>query len=160
MYRMSRKIQVLFVSAMILSLVAASGCKEDNGVEPVPDAPLEGSWRMTNVVLRDSPVGDITMTAAQFLEMSGTGAQTSTMQFNEDGTAALITTYDEGEDEVVPGTWSKDGDTLVIDGAGMDATVPYAIKGNTLTLTIILAIAFDPEAPAEDTNVDMVYAKL
>ena len=105
-------------------------------------------------------MGDITLPAAQFLEMSGTGATTSTMQFNKDGSAALTTTYEEGDDEVVPGTWSKDGDKLVIVGAGIDATVPYAIDGSTLTLTIILPIDFENDGTAEDTEIDMVYTKL
>ena len=160
MYCISRKIPLLFVLAMILSLIVGSGCKEDNAVEPQQNASLEGSWRLTTVIMRDTPVGDMTLAAAQFLQMSGTGATTSTMQFNEDGSAALITTYEAADDEVVPGTWSKDGDKLVIVGAGMDDTVPYAIEGNRLTLTIILPISFAPELPAEDTHIDMVYTKL
>jgi hypothetical protein len=160
MYCISRKISLLFVLAIILSLIVGSGCKEDNGVEPQKNESLEGSWRLTSVTLKDTPVGDITLPASQFLEMSGTGATTSTMQFNEDGSAALTTTYEEGDDEVVPGTWSKDGDRLVIVGAGIDDTVPYAIEGSTLTLTIILPIDFDSDGTAEDTEIDMVYAKL
>jgi hypothetical protein len=160
MYSISRKIPFLFVLAIILSLVVGSGCKEDNGVEPQKNESLEGSWRLTSVTLKDTPVGDMTLPAAQFLEMSGTGATTSTMQFNEDGSAALTTTYEEGDDEVVPGTWSKDGDKLVIVGAGIDDTVPYAIEGSTLTLTIILPIDFDSDGTAEDTEIDMVYKKL
>jgi hypothetical protein len=151
---------LLFVSAIILSLIVGSGCKEDNGVEPQENVSLEGSWRLTSVTLRDTPVGDMTLAAAQFLEMSGTGATTSTMQFNEDGSAAVTTTYEEGDDEVIPGTWNKDGDNLVIVGAGIDDTVPYSIAGSTLTLTITLPIQFDPEGSAEDTEIDMIYAKL
>jgi hypothetical protein len=160
MYFISRKIPLLFVSSIIISLLVASGCKDDNGVEPQQNESLEGSWRLTTVILRDTPVGDMTIAAAQFLEMSGTGATTSTMQFNEDGSAALITTYEDADDEVVPGTWSKDGDNLIIVGAGMDDTVPYAIEGNRLTLTIILPISFAPELPEEDTVIDMIYTKL
>jgi hypothetical protein len=160
MYFINRKISLLFVSAILLSLVVGSGCKEDNGVEPQKNESLEGSWRLTSVTMKDTPVGDITLTAAQFLEMSGTGATTSTMQFNEDGSAALTTTYEDADDEVVPGTWSKDGDKLIIVGAGIDDTVPYAINGSTLTLTIILPIKFDPDGTAEDTEINMVYTKL
>ena len=160
MYCISRKISLLFVLAIILSLIVGSGCKEDNGVEPQQNASLEGSWRLTTVTLKETPVGTMTMSAAQFLEMSGTGATTSTMQFNQDGSAALTTTYEEGDDEVVPGTWSKDGNNLVIVGAGIDDTVPYSINGSTLTLTITLPIQFDPEGAAEDTDIDMIYAKL
>ena len=108
MHPMSRKIPLLFVLASVLSLVAGSGCNKDNGVEPVKNESLEGSWRLTSVILKDTPVGDMTLPAATFLEMSGTGATTSTMQFNEDGSASLTTTYEEGDDDVVPGTWSKD----------------------------------------------------
>jgi len=160
MKSISRKIPLLFVSVILLSLVVGNGCKDDNGVEPQENVSLEGSWRLTSVILKDTPVGDMTIPAAQFLEMSGTGATTSTMQFNEDGTAALTTTYKEVDDEIIPGTWSKDGDKLVIVGAGIDATVPYAINGSTLNLTIILPIDFDSDGTAEDTYVDMIYTKL
>jgi hypothetical protein len=160
MHCINRKIPLLFVLAITLTLVVGSGCKDDNGVEPQQNESLEGSWRLTTVTLKETPVGTMTMSAAQFLEMSGTGATTSTMQFNQDGSAALTTTYVEGDDEVVPGTWSKDGDNLVIVGAGIDDTVPYSIKGSTLTLTITLPIQFDPEGTAEDTDIDMIYAKL
>lgn len=160
MYCMSRLKPLLCFSAIILMLVAGSGCKEDNGVEPQVNESLEGSWRLTTVTLRETPVGDMTLPAAQFLELSGTGATTSTLQFNEDGSAVLTTTYAQGDDEVVPGTWSRDGDQLVIAGAGIDATVPYAINGSTLTLTIILPIDFDDDGTAEDTEIDMIYTKL
>ena len=160
MYCMSRKILLLFVSAIILSLVVGSGCKEDNGVEPQKNESLEGSWRLTSVTLKETPIGSLTLSAAQFLEMSGTGATTSTMQFNEDGSAALTTTYEEADDEVVPGTWSKDSDKLVIVGAGIDDTVPYAITGSTLTLTIILPIDFESDGTTVDTEIDMIYTKL
>ena len=160
MYCMSRIKPFVCVSALMLLLAAGSGCKDDNGVEPPVNASLEGSWRLTNVTLKDTPVGDMTLPAAQFLEMSGTGAKTSTLQFNEDGTVDLTTTYADRDDEVVPGTWSRDGDKLVIVGAGIDATVPYAISGSTLTLTIILPIDFDSDGTAEDTDVDMIYTKL
>jgi hypothetical protein len=163
MYCISRKITFLFASAIILGLVVGSGCKEDNGVEPQnneSNESLEGSWRLTTVTLKDTPVGDMTLPAAQFLEMSGTGATTSTMQFTEDGSAAVTTTYEEGDDVVIPGTWRKESDKLVIEGAGIDQTVPYAIDGSTLTLTIILPIDFDSDGTADDTDVDMIYTKL
>jgi hypothetical protein len=163
MYCISRKITFLFASAIILGLVVGSGCKEDNGVEPQnneSNESLEGSWRLTTVTLKDTPVGDMTLPAAQFLEMSGTGATTSTMQFTEDGSAAVTTTYEDADDEVIPGTWRKESDKLVIEGAGIDQTVPYAIDGSTLTLTIILPIDFDSDGTADDTDVDMIYTKL
>jgi hypothetical protein len=144
----------------MICLIIGSGCKEDNEVEPEKDESLEGSWRLTSVILKETPVGDLTLPAAQFLEMSGTGATTSTMQFNEDGSAAVTTTYEEGDDEVIPGTWSKDGDKLIIVGAGIDDTVPYTIHGSTLTLTIILPIDFDSDGTADDTDIDMIYTKL
>jgi hypothetical protein len=160
MHPISRKIPLLFVLASVLSLVAGSGCNKDNGVEPVKNESLEGSWRLTSVILKDTPVGDMTLPAATFLEMSGTGATTSTMQFNEDGSASLTTTYEEGDDDVVPGTWSRDGDKLNIVGAGIDDTVPYKIKGDILTLTITMPIDFAADGNAVDTQIDMVYKKL
>lgn len=160
MYCISRKIPLFFVSAIILSLVAGSGCKKDSAAEPEKNATLEGSWRLTTVTLRDTPVGNMTLPAAQFLEMSGTGATSSTMQFNEDGSAAVITTYAEADDEIIPGTWNKDGDKLIIVGAGIDDTVPYAIEGSTLTLTITLPIDFASNGNPVDTDIDMIYKKL
>ena len=147
MHSISRKITFLFVSAFMLSLVVGSGCNKDSVVEPKTNESLEGSWRLTSVTLKGTPVGDMTLPAAQFLELSGTGATTSTMQFNEDGSAAVTTTYEEG-------------DKLVIVGAGIDDTVPYAIDGSTLTLTIILPIDFASDGNPVDTEIDMVYTKL
>ncbi len=115
---------------------------------------------MVSVILKDTPIGDLTLPAAQFLAMSETGATTSTMQFNEDGTASLLTTYADSADDVVPGTWSKEGDKLTINGAGIDDTVTYKVDGNTLTLSMIMPIDFDSDGTPEDIKVDMVYNKI
>ena len=160
MNSISKKLLFLLAPALILSLVAVSGCSKDSATEPEQDASLVNSWRLTTVTLKDTQVGDIIVPAAQFLELSGTGAKTSTLEFKEDGTVTLTTTYDGADDDVVPGTWSKDGNKLIITGAGIDDTVPYDIDGNTLTLTIILPIAIDPNGPEEDTDVEMKYTKL
>lgn len=159
--RTNNKIMLLFlVTVIVLGIFLTSACEKDNGVEPEKNESIVGAWRLVTAILKDTPVGNITLPAAQFLGMSETGAATSTMQFNEDGSASLTTTFAEGSDEVVPGTWSQDGDNVTIDGAGIDATVPYNVDGTTLTLTLTMPIDFDSDGTADDTKVDMVYNKL
>jgi hypothetical protein len=156
----NRRILLLLVSTITLILVVGNGCDKDNGVEPEKNQSIIGTWRMVSVTLKDSPIGDIKLPAAQFLKMSETGATTSTLRFNEDGSASLTTTYADSADDVVAGTWTKDGDQLSIVGAGIDDTVGYDVNGKTLTLTMMMPIDFDFDGTAEDTEVDMVYTKL
>ena len=147
-----------FLTLMMLGLFTGSSC--DNGTQPKTAESIVDTWQMTQVVMKDTPVGDLTFTAAQFLGMSGTGAATSTLRFNADGTASLTTTYTEGDDVVVPGTWSTNGDKLTLDGAGIDDTVPYDIDRDTLTLTVTMPIDFAGDGTAEDTEIDMIYTKV
>ena len=154
--RTYRRIVLLVIaSAIMLTLFTGSSC--DNGVE---EGTIVGTWRMVSVLMKNTPVGDLTFTAEVFLEMSGTGATSSTLQFNEDGTASLTTTYEDGSEDVVPGTWAIEGDQLTLDGAGIDDTITFNIDGNTLTLTIIMPIDFDNDGVAEDTEIDMIYNRV
>lgn len=154
-----RAVLFLLVSALSLMLLVGIGCNKDNGVEPQKNQSIIGIWRLVSVTLKNTPIGDMTLSAAQFLKMSETGATTSTLQFNEDGSVSLTTTYEDRPTDVVPGTWAKAGDKLTIVGAGIDDTVDYMVDGNTLTLTIILPIDFESDGTAVDTKINMVYAK-
>lgn len=138
--------------------VVMVGC-EDDAQDDVNTA-ITGSWRMASVVIKDTPIGDLTMTADAFLGSSETGALTSTMTFNEDGTAYVTTTYENDPDDVVQGTWEKDGDLLVIVGAGIDDTVGYMLDDTELTLTVTMPIDFEGDGTAEDTEIDMTYTLL
>jgi hypothetical protein len=160
MYMYKRTIQLFLVSAFALILVVGNGCDKGNGVEPEKNQSIIGAWRMVSVTMKDTPIGDFTLPAAQFLKMSETGATTSTLQFNEDGSVSLRTTYADSADEVVAGTWSKEGDKLTIGGAGIDDTVGYAVDGDTLTLTMVMPIDFASDGTAEDIEIDMIYTKL
>jgi len=153
------KIFRLFIVTVILSGLFA-GLQCDKGTDSEKTGSIIGSWRMATVIMKDTPVGNLTLQAEDFLELSGTGATTSTLQFNEDGSAALTTTYTDGSEEVVPGAWTTDGSELNLEGAGIDDTVLYDVDGNTLTLTIILPIDFDSDGTTEDTEVDMIYNRL
>jgi len=156
----NRGILLLLVSALTLILVVGNGCDKDNGAEPVKNQSLIGAWRMVSVTLKDTPIGNLKVPAAQFLELSGTGATTSTLRFNEDGSASVTTTYADSADAVVAGTWTKEGRQLTIGGAGIDDTVGCAVDGNTLTLTRRMPIDFNFDGTAEDMEVDMVYNRL
>jgi hypothetical protein len=156
----NRTIGWSLVSALALILVAGNGCDKDNGAEPEKNQSIIGSWRMVSITIKDTPIGDFKVPAAQFLEMSGTGASTSTLRFNEDGSVILTTTYVDSADGVVPGTWTAGGDTLIIVGAGLDGTVGYDVEGNTLTLTRRMPIDFDFDGIPEDREIDMVYKRL
>jgi hypothetical protein len=151
---------LLMVSALMYTLFTGSSCDKATEPQEEEEATLTGSWRMANITIKDTPVGNLTMTASAFLGMSGTGATTSTLQFNEDGTCATITTYDDGSEESVPGTYTVEGDQLAITGAGIDATVPYTLTSTTLTITIIMAIDFNSDGELEDFAIDMTYNKI
>jgi len=156
--RISRIIYVLLISSIILFMGAMS-CDNDNGVDANKNESIIGTWALDQVIMKGTPVGNLEFTGAQFLELSGLGATSSTMQFNEDGTASVTTTYVDKDDEIVPGTWSQDGRKLIISGAGIDDTVGFDLDGNTLTLMIMMPIDFDSDGVAEDTAIDMIYAK-
>ena len=160
MRSMNRIRVLLLISAIAMSLFVGSGCDEDNGVEPKENKSIVGSWRLSSVKMKGTPVGELTLPAAQFLEMSETGATTSTLRFSEDGSASLITTYADSADDVVAGSWTKNGDKLTIDGAGIDDTVTYNVDGNTLTLTMMMPIDFYSDGTPEDTELDMIYTRL
>lgn len=151
----TRILLMIIVSTILLTLFTGGSC--DSGAESTEDVSIIGTWRLVRVIMRSTPVGDLTLTADVFLQLSGTGATTSTLHFYEDGTALLITTYEDESEDEVPGTWSINGDRIAINGAGIDDTVPFHIDGDTLTLTITMPIDFDSDGVAEDTEIDMVY---
>jgi len=153
-----RMILLLLVSATMLCLFTHSSC--DNGTGSEENESIVGTWRLVDVIMKDTPVGELSLTAENFLELSGTGATSSTLQFNEDGSASLTTTYADSSEEVVPGSWTIDGDKVILVGVGIDDTVPYDVDGNTLTLTITLPIDFDSDGTAEDTKIDMIYNRV
>ena len=151
---------ILFIIIAIIFMVMLTSCEDNDQDEQEQNSSVIGSWLMTNVIIKDTPVGNLTMTGSAFLGMSGTGALTSTLTLNEDGSASVTTTYESVADEVEPGTWSQDGDFLVITGAGIDDTVAYELLDNTLTLTVIMQIDFAGDGFAEDTEVDMTYTAI
>ncbi len=160
MHTLNRCKRLCIILVVVLTLIIGLACEKDSGTAPEKNDSILGSWRLVDVVLKDTPVGDMTLSANLFLEMSETGAQTSTMQFNEDGSAALITTYENNSSDTVPGIWSKDGDELTIGGAGIDDTVGCDVDGNSLTLTMSMLIDFDSDGTPEDITVDMNYTRL
>lgn len=145
------------VSAIMFTLFIGSSC--DKGTESKEEGTIIGTWRLNRVKVKDTPVGDLKLTAENFLGMSGTGATSSTLRINEDGTASVLTTYTDGSEDEVGGTWMIDGDMLVVEGAGIDDTIPFDLDGNTLTLTLTLPIDFYSDGTPEDTEVDFIYRK-
>jgi hypothetical protein len=158
MYHHTRSTLTVLV-VLTLSTVFLT-CEGDNNTEPEVNESLVGSWALTSVVMRDTPIGTMTMAAGAFLGMSGTGAATSTLVFVADGTVTLITTYTDESEDTEPGTWSQEGDSLVVDGAGIDQTVSYELDDTSLTLTRIFQIDFDGDGTSEDTPTDMIYTLL
>ena len=154
----SKKSLLFVISIVLLSLLIA--CENPDENETKSDPTIVGSWLMTNILIKDSPVGDLSMSASAFLGMSGTGALTSTLTFSEDSTASVTTTYESAPDTTEPGFWLQSGDSLIIDGAGIDATVPFVLEANSLTITIILPIDFAQNGTPIDTNVDMTYSSV
>ncbi len=141
-------------------LFTCSSC--DNGTEPAPkqNGSIVGTWQMVTIKMYDTAVGDLTIPAAQFLLMSGTGATTSILQFNEDGSASVTTTYTDSSPDTIAGTWTSDGNSLTVEGAGIDDTVSFNVDGDTMTLTRTMAINLVPNGPKEDTIVDMIYNRV
>jgi hypothetical protein len=141
-------------------LFTCSSC--DNGTEPAPkqNGSIVGTWQMVSIKMYDTPIGDLTIPAAQFLEMSGTGATTSILQFIEDSSASVITTYEDSSQDTIAGTWTSDGNSLTVEGAGIDDTVLFNVEGDTMTLTRTMAINFTPDSPKEDIVIDMIYNRV
>ena len=158
MHNYTRIFPLLVIFVMMLSLFIGSSC--ENGTGPEDEGTLVGTWQLAIVTLKDTPVGDIFMTAEQFLGRSGTDAQTSTLQLNEDGSASLTTTYTDGSSDAVDGSWSSDGDELTINEAGMDGTFPYELDRFTLAIIMIMAIDFDSDGTEEDIEIEMKYNRV
>lgn len=155
-----KRVHIPFGALIAIILFAATGC--DNGTDPAPAVPdtFIGVWEMTTIVMYDTPVGELTIPAAQFLESSGTGARKSVLEFREDGSASVVTTYADSSQDTISGTWSENGNSLIVTGAGIDDTVQYKVDGNALTLTRTMAINFTPTDPKVDIVVDLKYSRI
>ena len=149
------------ISVMILiMLFSYSGCDNSTDPDQKEEGSIIGTWQMETIKMYDTPIGELTVSATQFLEMSGTGATNSILQFNEDSSASVITTYNDSSQDTISGTWTFVGDSLHVVGAGIDDTVGYGVDGNQMTLTRIMAINFTPNAPKEDIVIDMIYKRI
>ena len=87
MRRYVRIIVFLFVSVIMVSLFTNSSC--DKGVDPDKKETLTGTWKLVEAIMKDTQVGDLTLSAEYFLGQSGTGATSSVLQINEDSTASV-----------------------------------------------------------------------
>jgi len=141
----------------LVILFTCSSCDNSTDPKPKEKGSIIGTWQMATIKMYDTPIGELTIPASQFLGMSGTGATESILQFNEDNSASVTTTYNDSTQDTIPGTWTLVGDSLNIVGAGMDDTVGYGVDGNVMTLTRIMAINFTPTSPKEDIVIDMIY---
>ena len=119
-----------------------------------------GTWKLKSATLKDTPVGNITISADDMLAQSGLGAVSSVLQINEDGTGATITEYEDGTEETVDGTWSIEGDEIVVVDAGIDDTVSYRFNNGDLIITITMEIDLAQNGNPEPIQVDMVYERI
>jgi hypothetical protein len=154
--------KIFLISVFAVSLGVLSGCSEDdNGTGPGDsNDTIVGTWKLKSATLRDTPVGNITISADDMLAQSGTGAVSSVLQINEDGTGATITEYQDGTEETVDGTWSIEGDEIVVVDAGIDATVPFKFNNGDLIITITMEIDLAQDGNPEPIQVDMVYERI
>lgn len=156
---MRNVIKYIIISVLSLSLLFVVTACEDPENEDEKKYSVVGTWLMSSVVMKDTPIGDLTLTASGFLAQSGTGAQTSTLILNEDGSAAVTTTYEAAPDSTEPGSWTQDGDMLTINGAGIDDTVPFSVDEETLIITLTMPVDFYSNGMPEDIQIDMTYEK-
>ena len=152
--------KLLLFIFITLTIGFLAGCDSDSGTESNEPGSVVGTWQLTSAVLYNTPVGTMTLTAEIFLDNSGTGAETSVLQFNEDGTASVTTNYEDGSEETIGGTWSTNGDNITVVGAGLDDTMTYEVSGNTLTLTLIMPIDFFGDGNEIDVTIDMIYNRI
>lgn len=160
MRKLTTKWHGVLAVLMTVMLFIFISCDKSTEPEPKPEGSIIGTWRMVTIILYDTPVGNLTIPAATFLELSETGATTSTLQFNEDGTAAVITTYEDAPQDTIDGTWSAEGDQMAVQGAGIDTTVTFKVDGDNMSLTRTMPINLTPEAPKEDIVVEMKYSRV
>ena len=162
MVNINKLYRIFLISVFAVSLVVLSGCSEDdNGTGPGDsDDTLVGTWKLKSATLRDTPVGDISLTADALLAQSGTGAVSSILQINEDGTGATITEYADGTEETVEGTWNIEGDEIVVVDAGIDDTVAYRFSNGDLIITITMEIDLAQDGNLVPIQVDMVYGRI
>lgn len=154
--------RLFIITLFTVSLIMFSGCSEDdNGVSPENTSEtLVGTWKFKAATMYDTPVGDLTFSADAMLSQSGTGAVSSVVQLNEDGTAATTTKYDDGTEETVEGTWTSEGDQITVEGAGLDDTFTYRFSSGDLIITMIMPIDFAQDGNLIDIRVDMVYERI
>lgn len=157
---MHNALKYMIISVLTFSMLVLFTACEDTENEDEQTYSVVGTWLMSSVVMKDTPVGDLTLTALGFLAQSGTGAQTSTLILNEDGSAAVITTFETAPDSTEPGSWTQSGDLLTIDGAGINDTAPFSVDEETLILSLTMPVDFYANGMPEDTQIDMTYTKL
>lgn len=150
----------IIIATMSIFLFTGSSC--DNGTDPKPkeNGSIVGTWQMVTIKMHDTPIGEMTIPAAQFLGMSETGAKASVLQFTVDGSASVLTTYADDSQDSIPGTWTSEGDKLTVEGAGIDDTVTFKVDGDTMTITRVMAINFVPDTPKEDITIDFIYNRI
>lgn len=160
MNRSPQRLPIVTGTLIAIMLLVAVACDNGTDPDPVDTNTFIGVWEMTTIVMYDTPIGEMTIPAAQFLGMSGTGAAKSVLEFEEGGTVSVYTTYTDSSQDTISGSWSTAGDDLAVSGAGIDDTVQYNVDGSTLILTRVMAINFTPESPKQDIVVDMKYARI
>jgi hypothetical protein len=160
MRKSTNVIKVIIGTILIAMLFTFSSCDNATDSDPQQEGSIIGTWLMVNIKLYATPVGDLSMEATQFLEMSGTGASISVLQFDEGGTASVTTTYTDTSQDTVGGSWTLNGDSLTVVGAGIDGTVGYEVNGDSMTLTRIMQINFVPDTPTEPIKTEMRYDRI
>ncbi len=145
----TRVIALLVGLLLGMFLLTGSDCNKSS--EP-GTASLIGTWKLTQMTVKGTPLGDMTMTEAT------PGFPNMSITVNENGTFTA-TTVDEGTTETETGTWSTNGDQFTITVDGTSETHTYSLNGNTLTLTMTLDMDLDGDYVAETYNVEMQFTK-
>ena len=116
-------------SAVLIGLSAAAlvaACGDDEPTGNTPASPLVGTWIARNA---ETPTGDAIVDGG--MSLVATIGDAGTYTFNITGDQLGL--CNPGPDCSVTGTFTNTDNTVTIDFGGSDATVSYAITGDTMT---------------------------
>ena len=116
-------------SAVLIGLSAAAlvaACGDDEPTGNTPASPLVGTWIARNA---ETPTGDAIVDGG--MSLVATIGDAGTYTFNITGDQLGL--CNPGPDCSITGTFTNTDNTVTIDFGGQDATVSYAITGDTMT---------------------------
>lgn len=141
-----RKPLILILSSVLLIGGLLVQCHKKSSTGPAEDD-LVGTWVLTGITIP----GLGTFTPALM-------GYTVTVTLRNDGTYTW-TEMEEGNETSSTGTWSATSNTITLTDDGETESVPYALEGNQLSVTMTIPVDLDDDGTEEMLEVTLVFTR-